>query len=90
MAKEFRTRVFKSGNSCAVRLPRELGFVDGEDIVIVPHRDGSISFWKEGENLKILMNLYGEFSAGFMADGRGEIDQDAYDWERRSEQDRAA
>lgn len=90
MSKEYETRIFKSGNSAAMRLPKALGFKDGEDVRIVQHADGSFSFWKESEGLKVLMNLYGAFSPSFMAEGRGETEQDARDWSYGSAIERAA
>ena len=34
MGKEFRAKVFKSGNSMALRLPKALGFEDGSEMVL--------------------------------------------------------
>lgn len=82
MAHEWRTKSFKSGNSVAIRLPKALGFVDGDEVVLVPHSDGTYSFWKESDGLKVLMSLYGSMSRGFMKDGRGDIEQDDRDWDR--------
>ncbi|HEX8442359.1 MAG TPA: AbrB/MazE/SpoVT family DNA-binding domain-containing protein [Allosphingosinicella sp.] len=90
MARKFKTKTFKSGNSVAVRLPKALGFVEGDELAIVPHADGSLSLWKESRRLDILMSLYGAFSPGFMADGRGDVEQEDYDWSRAPERDRAA
>ncbi len=81
MGKEYRTRIFKSGNSLALRLPKELGIEEGEHIVLSPHSDGSFSFWRESDGLKVLMGLYGAFSSDFMSEGRGDIDQQEYDWD---------
>ncbi len=82
MAHEWRTRSFKSGNSVAIRLPKALGFVEGDEVVLLPHSDGTYSFWKESDGLKVLMSLYGSMSPGFMKDGRGDIEQDDRDWDR--------
>lgn len=86
---EFTTKTFKSGNSLAIRLPKWLGFHPGEDVRFAPHSDGSFSFWRESDAAKVLDGLYGAFSPGFMAEGRGEIEQDDRNWSR-SDQDRAA
>jgi len=86
---EFTTRVFKSGNSLAIRLPKALGFRVGEDVKFAPHRDGSFSVWRESDAAKVLDSLYGAFSPGFMAGGRGDIEQEDRDWSR-SGRDRAA
>lgn len=82
MAREWKTKTFKSGNSVALRLPKALGFSEGDEVVVVPHSDGTFSFWKEGDGLKVLMSLYGSMSPGFMKDGRGDIEQDDRDWDR--------
>ncbi|HEU4961100.1 MAG TPA: AbrB/MazE/SpoVT family DNA-binding domain-containing protein [Sphingomonas sp.] len=34
MAKEYRAKVFKSGNSVALRLPKALGLKAGEEMVV--------------------------------------------------------
>ena len=47
MGEEYRAKVFKSGNSLALRLPKSLGLNDGEEVVMIPHADGSFSFWNE-------------------------------------------
>lgn len=80
MGNEYPTRTFKSGNSVALRLPKQLGFVEGEEVRIVGHADGSFSFWRTQDDLKVLMGLYGSMSPGFMADGRGDIEQEERDW----------
>jgi antitoxin VapB len=84
MGKEYKAKVFKSGNSLALRLPKSLGVAEGDDIVIVPHADGSFSFWKESDSLKVLMSLYGSMSPGFMKHGRGDIEQDDRVWDKGS------
>ena len=80
MKREWRTKTFKSGNSVALRLPKAIGIVEGDEVVVVPHDDGSLSFWKESGSLKVLMSLYGAFSPTFMAEGRGDVDQEERDW----------
>ena len=34
MSKEYRAKVFKSGNSVALRLPKALGLRDGEEMIL--------------------------------------------------------
>lgn len=75
MGNEYRAKVFKSGNSVALRIPKGIGLSEGDDIVIVAHDDGSCSLWREDDAASVLDTLYGAFSPDFMADGRGEIDQ---------------
>lgn len=83
MGNEYRAKVFKSGNSVALRLPKGMGFSEGEDVVIAPHEDGSFSLWRESEGVQVLMSLYGSVSEGFMADGRGDTRADMRDWSPR-------
>lgn len=82
MSREWKTKTFKSGNSLALRLPKAMGFAEGDEVVVVPHSDGTYSFWKESDGLKVLMSLYGSMSPGFMKDGRGDIEQDDRAWDR--------
>lgn len=84
MAREFLTKTFKSGNSVALRLPKALGLVEGDEVSLVPHADGSFSFWKKDAALDRLLRLYGAFSNGFMSEGRGDIEQQEYDWTIKS------
>ena len=80
MGNEYRAKVFKSGNSVALRLPKALGFSEGDDVIVVPHDDGSFSLWRSEEGADVLLSLYGSVSEGFMADGRGDIEQMPRDW----------
>jgi len=77
------TRTFKSGNSVAVRLPRELGFSEGDEVTILDHEDGTFSIWKVDDGRRILMNLFGSMSSGFMAEGRDDMEQEERDWTPR-------
>ena len=81
---KFRTKTFKSGNSVALRLPKALGLKEGDEVTLVPHADGSVSFWRDSDAAAILDSLYGAFSPGFMAGGRGDIEQEERDWSRPS------
>ena len=90
MAREWKTRTFKSGNSVAMRLPKGLGIEEGDDVVIVPHADGSLSVWKQSDSKEVFMRLYGSMSPGFMSEGRGDVEQDDYDWSRPSDRPAAA
>lgn len=72
--------MFKSGNSLALRLPKRLGLVEGDDVVVVPHANGSLSVWKADKAREAFMCLYGSMSPGFMADGRDLSDQDERNW----------
>jgi antitoxin VapB len=86
---EYLTKTFKSGNSVALRLPKALGLGEGEEVTIVPHRDGSFSFRRNTDAKRVFMSLYGAFSSGFMASGRGDTEQAERDWDGQAH-DRAA
>jgi antitoxin VapB len=82
MDQEWKARSFKSGNSVAIRLPKAMGLTEGEDIRIVKHDDGSFTFWRVSDDAAMLDSLYGSMSPGFMAGGRGDIEQEERDWDR--------
>ena len=42
MGKEYRAKVFKSGNSMALRLPKALGFEEGSEMVLREERMGYV------------------------------------------------
>ena len=81
LAKQLRTRAFKSGNSVALRLPKAMGFREGDDLQIVGHADGRFSLWRVTDDAAVLDRLYGSMSAGFLANGRGETEQDERSWD---------
>lgn len=82
MGEEYKAKIFKSGNSLALRLPKALGLAEGEEVRLVPHDDGSFSLWRQDDAHAVLMGLYGSMATGFMAEGRGDTDQDERDWNR--------
>ncbi|KQT33828.1 AbrB family transcriptional regulator [Sphingomonas sp. Leaf412] len=82
MMDEQRLRTFKSGNSVALRLPKAMGVVEGEEMKIVPHADGSFSLWRVADDKAVFMALPGQLSAGFIAGTRGDIEQPERDWSR--------
>ena len=90
MGREWKTKTFKSGNSVALRLPKALGLVEGDQVQIVPHDDGTFSFWRQQDAKKVFMALAGSMSPGFMSGGRGDIEQEDYDWSSGEPSERAA
>ena len=89
MASEYKAKVFKSGNSMAVRLPKGSGLVEGDEVTLVAHADGGFTFWRVSDAAAILDSLYGTFSSGFMAAGRGDIEQADRDWSTPSRHEAA-
>jgi antitoxin VapB len=60
MAKEYRAKTFKSGNSLALRLPKALGLREGEEMIVREDR-GKFAFEpvpKEGRKID-LTGIYG-------------------------------
>jgi antitoxin VapB len=75
------TRVFKSGNSLAVRIPKELGFVDAAQDVDVERVGNTLVLRLVAqETLADIGNIFGMFSSGFMADGREFHEERERDW----------
>lgn len=67
-----KTRVFQSGNSQAVRIPRELQF-DRLDIEYEIERQGdSLIIHPVNAPLTDVLQCFAAFSADFMAEGRPE------------------
>ena len=62
------TRVFKSGNSQAVRIPKELQF-DVDELEIF-RRGDEIVLREKRDNLSDVMDIFAAFSDDFMEDGR--------------------
>lgn len=53
MGKEYRAKVFKSGNSLALRLPKELGLKEGSTMVLREERAGFVVEPEEAPKRKI-------------------------------------
>ncbi len=74
------TRVFKSGNSLAVRIPKELGFVDSaQDIEVERVGNTLVLRVVEHETLADIGKIFSMFSPAFMSEGREfheELDRD--------------
>lgn len=75
------TRVFKSGNSLAVRIPKELGFVDGAQDVEI-ERVGNTLVLRPvvQETIGDLTEIFAAFPKSFMAKGREFHEEHERDW----------
>lgn len=80
MSQEVRTRTFKSGNSIALRLPKSLGFAEGDEVCFVAHADGRFTLFRADRAREAFFSLPGRLSADFMKDGRGDTAQSERDW----------
>lgn len=77
------TRVFKSGNSLAVRIPKELGFVDAaQDVEIERVGNTLVVRPVEQRTLADIGDIFAMFSPHFMAGGREFHEQAERDWSR--------
>lgn len=75
------TRVFKSGNSLAVRIPKELGFVDEAQDVEVERVGNTLVLRRVAQDtLTDIGHILAMFSPGFMADGREFHPEHDRDW----------
>jgi antitoxin VapB len=75
------TKVFKSGNSLAVRIPKELGFVDAaQDIEIERVGNTLVLRLVERETLADIGKVFAMFSPTFMAAGREFHEEHERDW----------
>ncbi|MEK8088665.1 type II toxin-antitoxin system VapB family antitoxin [Thermithiobacillus plumbiphilus] len=75
------TRIFKSGNSLAVRIPKELQFGKPmQDVEIERKGDALVIRPVARRTLAGVMDKFAAFPADFMADGREFHEQQERDW----------
>ena len=75
------TKVFKSGNSLAVRIPKELGFVDAAQDVEVERVGNTLVLRRlEQETIGDLTEILAAFPKSFMAEGREFHEEQERDW----------
>ena len=75
------TRVFKSGNSLAVRIPKELAFPAGvQDVEIERIGNTLVLRAVEARTLADLPAIFASFPRDFMAEGREFHEQKERDW----------
>ena len=66
------TRIFKSGNSLAVRIPKELGFDEaGREVEIERQGDAIAIRPVQKRSMAGLMDKFAAFPSDFMNEGRG-------------------
>jgi len=77
-----RTRIFKSGNSLAVRIPKELGFYSASQEVEIERKGNALLIRSiETATLAGVGNIFAMFSPGFAAGVRELHEQDERDWD---------
>ncbi|MCM5571225.1 type II toxin-antitoxin system VapB family antitoxin [Burkholderiaceae bacterium FT117] len=75
------SRVFRSGNSQAVRIPKDLAFDPGvHEVEIERHGDGLLIRPAKRESFEGLAAALAAFPSGFMTDGRAPQDQAEREW----------
>ena len=74
-------KVFKNGNSSAVRLPAELGFKPGDQIELVSANDGSVVLRKRNAGLGGLVEALWALPDDFMEGGRDDSPPQERDWD---------
>jgi antitoxin VapB len=78
------TKVFKSGNSLAVRIPKELGFVNAaQDVEVERVGNTLVLRLVENETLSDIGKIFLMFSADFMAQGREFHEEHERNWSAR-------
>ncbi len=77
------TRIFKSGNSLAVRIPKDIQFTaDIQEVDIERHGDTLVIRPVHKQSLANIMAAFSAFPSGFMADGRDTHVENERDWDR--------
>lgn len=66
MGKEYRAKVFKSGNSLALRLPKELGMIEGATMVLREERAGFVAEPAEAARKKLDVDRFWGKAAGMV------------------------
>jgi len=75
------TRLFRSGNSLAVRIPKELAFADAaQDVEIERRGDSLVIRPVASRSLAGVAQVFASFPPGFMAEGREHHEQTERDW----------
>lgn len=73
------TKVFKNGNSQAVRIPAEFAYERSDLDVEIERIGDEIRIRPARRNLGQVMSKFAQFSAGFMAEGRGDNQESGRD-----------
>ena len=78
-----QTKAFKSGNSLAVRIPKDLAiFEPSQDVIIERKGDTLVLRAVERKSLADVMDIFAQFSPDFMKYGRGQAS-----WREQKERD---
>jgi antitoxin VapB len=76
------TRLFKSGNSFAVRIPKEMAFAATPQEVEIERKGDTLLIRPvKSRSMAGIIEAFRAFPAGFMAEGREFHDQKERDWD---------
>ena len=80
MGRDYKARVFKSGNSVAIRIPKALGLHEGDEFDLIPSSNGGFELRPVDRAPAMTLDELFGCMPGFMAEGRGDIEQIERDW----------
>lgn len=75
MGKEYRAKVFKSGNSLALRLPKELGMKEGAIMVLREERAGFVAEPEDAPKRKLDISGFAGKLPGFKPARREDFEE---------------
>lgn len=75
MGKEYRAKVFKSGNSLALRLPKELGMKEGAIMVLREERAGFVAEPEDAPKRKLDISGFWGKAPGLKLAPRADFDE---------------
>ena len=90
MTSDYRAKVFKSGNSVALRLPKAWGFQEGEEVIVVTDGHGGFGLRRAIDDDALLLSVYGSFAPDLMAEQRLSVDDHERDWGLQQDRPAAA
>lgn len=70
------TKAFRNGNSQAVRIPSELAYASTDVVLEIERIGDEIRIRPARRSLAGVLKIFAKFSPDFMAEGRGDQEQD--------------
>jgi antitoxin VapB len=71
-----RTKLFKNGNSQAVRIPAELAYAQADTELVIERHGDELRIRPAPRRMGDVLGKFARFSADFMSAGRGNGEQD--------------
>ena len=75
MTREYRAKVFKSGNSLALRIPKELGLIEGATMILREERAGFLVEPAEAPRKKIDVSGFAGMAPGIRLAPREDFEE---------------